>query len=118
MIKQLWTDPLDTLMRHEGVAAIASRLEHHGGPEVRDDSEVLGPRLLFTDIRFPGPLSGWDIAERCRESHPKIPVIYATGFSDEEARPVPGSVLLQKPYKAAQLISTIRRLTPERLTRR
>jgi FixJ family two-component response regulator len=68
--------------------------------------------VLFTDIRLPGPLSGWDIAERWRECHPKIPVIYATGFSDEEARPVPGSVLFQKPYNAAQLISMIRRLTP------
>jgi hypothetical protein len=54
MMKQLRTDPLDMLMRREGVAAIASRLEHHGGPEVRDDSEVLGPRIIRDGSREHG----------------------------------------------------------------
>ena len=67
--------------------------------------------VLFTDIRLPGSLTGWDIAEQCRAKHPGMPVIYATGFSDGMPRPVPGSVLFQKPYRAEQLVSTIRGLT-------
>lgn len=63
--------------------------------------------VLFTDIKLPGKLSGWDVAERCREHHPELPVIYATGFSGERPRPVPGSVLFHKPYKPEQLINTI-----------
>jgi hypothetical protein len=45
-----------------------------------------------TDIRPPGRIDGWQIAERCREHDPGLPVIYATGFSPVEARPVPGSL--------------------------
>lgn len=37
--------------------------------------------VLITDIRLPGQVDGWQIAERCREHDPDLPVIYATGFS-------------------------------------
>jgi hypothetical protein len=50
--------------------------------------------VLVTDIKPPGRIDGWQIAERCREHDP---VICATGFSPVEARPVPGSLTLQKP---------------------
>jgi CheY-like chemotaxis protein len=36
--------------------------------------------VLFTDIKLPGVVDGWQIAERCREHDPALPVIYATGF--------------------------------------
>jgi DNA-binding response OmpR family regulator len=36
---------------------------------------------LITDIRLPGRIDGWQIAERCREHDPSLPVIYATAFS-------------------------------------
>ena len=41
-----------------------------------------------------GKVDGWQIAERCREHDPGLPVIYATGFSPVAARPVPGSLSL------------------------
>src|SRR3954469_21283234 len=37
--------------------------------------------VLVTDIKLPGNVDGWQIAERCREHDPGLPVIYATGFS-------------------------------------
>lgn len=37
--------------------------------------------LLVTDIRLPGDISGWEIAEECRKHDPDLPVIYASGFS-------------------------------------
>lgn len=49
--------------------------------------------VLVTDIRLPGEVDGWQIAERCREHDPDLPVIYATGFSPTTPRPVPGSRL-------------------------
>ena len=67
--------------------------------------------LLFTDIRLPGALDGWDVAEHCRASHPSLPVIYASGYSHKEARQVPGSVYIPKPYRPSQLVKTIRQLT-------
>ncbi|HEX2134853.1 MAG TPA: response regulator [Microvirga sp.] len=70
--------------------------------------------VLFTDIRLPGSLTGWDIAERCRAARPNLPVIYATGYSHVEPRRVPGSVFFRKPYRAANVIRAIRELTTSR----
>src|SRR5689334_18576839 len=47
--------------------------------------------LLFTDIRLPGPMDGWGLAEAARVLFPNLPVIYATGFTAEEPRLVPKS---------------------------
>jgi CheY-like chemotaxis protein len=84
--------------------------------EAEDGSEALeqlrnAPDVLFTDIRLPGTLTGWDIAERCRENNPRMPVIYATGYSPVSRRPVPGSRFFQKPYTLEQLVAAIRDLT-------
>lgn len=65
---------------------------------------------LFTDIRLPGKVDGWDIAEHCRKARPNIPVVYATGYSPAEPRLVPGSRLFRKPYSPEQVIATIREL--------
>jgi CheY-like chemotaxis protein len=35
--------------------------------------------VLVTDIRLPGEIDGWEIAERCRKHHPDLPVIYSVG---------------------------------------
>lgn len=37
--------------------------------------------VLITDVKLPGGIDGWLIAERCREDDPKLPVIDATCFS-------------------------------------
>jgi CheY-like chemotaxis protein len=67
--------------------------------------------VLVTDIRLPGKVDGWQIAERCRQHDPDLPVIYATGFSPVSPRPVPGSVMLQKPFHPEQLVDAVRELT-------
>ena len=35
--------------------------------------------LLITDIRLADAVTGWDVAEAFRASHPRSPVIYASG---------------------------------------
>jgi DNA-binding response OmpR family regulator len=65
---------------------------------------------LFTDIRLPGPMDGWRLAEAAREIHPKLPVLYATGFTAEAPRLVPGSVFLRKPYLPSAVIAALGRL--------
>lgn len=70
--------------------------------------------VLVTDIRLPGKIDGWQIAESCREHDPDLPVVYATGFSPVAARPVPGSVSLQKPYHPEEIVRAIRQLTGNR----
>ena len=69
------------------------------------------PDLIFTDVKLPGQLSGWDVAIKCRQSHPAIPVIYATGHTLSDPRPVSGSIMLHKPYRLERLLESIRTLT-------
>ena len=66
--------------------------------------------VLITDVKLPGSVDGWQIAERCREHDPGLPVIYATGFSPVAPRPVPGSLMLQKPYRPEDIVRAVRRV--------
>jgi CheY-like chemotaxis protein len=64
---------------------------------------------LITDVRLGEGPDGWDVARRLREIHPAIPVVYMTGDSAAEhtARGVPDSLLVQKPFAAAQIVTAI-----------
>ncbi|TWB64609.1 hypothetical protein [Bradyrhizobium sacchari] len=64
--------------------------------------------VLVTDIRLPGRVDGWQIAERCREQDLELAVIYAAGFSPVAPRPVSGSLLLQKPYDPAEIVKAVK----------
>ena len=88
----------DVLEAADGAAAVAL-LESGAGID-----------LLFTDIRLPGQIDGWDIAERARALRPDLPVIYATGFIAEEAAPVGGGRLFHKPYRPLAIIEAARLL--------
>jgi CheY-like chemotaxis protein len=68
--------------------------------------------ILFTDIRLPGLINGWDLAERCRDVCAQIAVIYATGFSALRPRPVAGSRVILKPYTPEQLVNAVRAVSP------
>jgi CheY-like chemotaxis protein len=65
--------------------------------------------VLFTDIRMPGSLDGWSLAERARAIKPDLQVLYASGYSPEPAREVPGSLFITKPYRTTLLLDMIRR---------
>ena len=60
--------------------------------------------LLLTDIRLPGVLDGWGVAERARQRFAGLPVIYVTGYSGEPARQVPDSILMMKPYRPSAVV--------------
>ena len=70
------------------------------------DTELSG---LVTDIRLPGGANGWEIARHARELRADIPVVYTTTDSAGEwpAQGVPKSVVVQKPYAGAQLLTAI-----------
>ena len=69
-------------------------------------------RALVTDVNLKGRLSGWDVARRIREIDPAFPVVYMTGAAADQwpSRGVPNSILLQKPFAPAQLITAISQL--------
>jgi len=66
--------------------------------------------VLFTDIRLPGRLDGWAVAQLARERRATLPVIYASGYAVERAAKVPDSIFLDKPYQPSQIVATIRKL--------
>jgi CheY-like chemotaxis protein len=67
-------------------------------------------RLLFTDIRMPGSMDGWELAEKARGLAPALGVVYASGHLATADRAVPGSIFLQKPYRTTNLLESLKRL--------
>jgi CheY-like chemotaxis protein len=63
--------------------------------------------VLFTDIRLPGAIDGWDLAKLVRGIRPSMPVIYATGYTSTRAQQLPGTVFLMKPYRPVELLHAI-----------
>lgn len=63
--------------------------------------------VLLTDLRLPGRIDGWDIAEAARRARPDLPVIYASAYSYVTPRQVPGSVMLDKPYPPEALLDAL-----------
>jgi DNA-binding response OmpR family regulator len=66
-------------------------------------------RALLTDIDLHGTTTGWEVARHARTVDPAFPIIYMTGAAAEDwaAQGVPNSVLLSKPFAAAQLVTAI-----------
>jgi CheY-like chemotaxis protein len=64
---------------------------------------------LITDIHLGAGATGWDVARHARELKADLPVVYMTADSAGEwaAQGVPNSVLVQKPYAPAQLLTAI-----------
>ena len=67
---------------------------------------------LITDIRLGQGPNGWEVARHARELHADIPVVYITGDSAAEhgAYGVPDSVLIAKPFVAAQIVTALSNL--------
>ena len=69
-------------------------------------------RALVTDINLRGRMSGWEVAKRAREIDPEFPVVYMTGTSADDygSQGVPNSILLNKPFAPAQLVTAVSQL--------
>ena len=62
---------------------------------------------LLTDIRLPGGIDGLAVAEVARRARPTLPVIYASGFSPDPLRLVPGGRLFAKPVGMAAVVAAL-----------
>jgi CheY-like chemotaxis protein len=70
---------------------------------------------LVTDIRLGPEPDGWAIARHGRELNGSLAVVYTTGDSaaDWTVNGVPKSLVVQKPYASAQLVTAISTLLTE-----
>jgi PAS domain S-box-containing protein len=75
-------------------------------------SEGAPADILFTDIVMPGGINGWDLAERARNLRPGLRVLLTSGYAletlAERGRLPPGAVILNKPYRKAELARRLR----------
>jgi len=69
-------------------------------------------RALVTDVALKGRLNGWEVAAQLREVDPHLPVVYMSGAHADEwaSKGVPNSVMLAKPFAAAQLVTAVSQL--------
>ena len=69
-------------------------------------------RALVTDINLQGKMDGWEVAQRAREIEPDFPVVYMSGAAaaDWTSKGVPNSIMLEKPFAPAQLVTAVSHL--------
>ena len=68
--------------------------------------------ILFTDVVMPGGINGWELAERARQIRPGLKVLLTSGYAletlAERGRLPKGAVILNKPYRKAELARRLR----------
>lgn len=102
-------------LRDTAVAILA--LAGHAAIAVASAEEALStlsrdppPDLLFTDIVMGRGINGFELAQRAVRLRPGLKVLYATGYAWNLGglhAAVPGSRLMMKPYRAAQLLREV-----------
>ena len=70
--------------------------------------------ILFTDVRMPGTLDGVDLALQARHQCPGLPLLIASGYSDQLTTRLgmfkPAAVFLGKPYRLREVADVLKRL--------
>ncbi len=92
-----------------------SVLEAADGPRaLRMLESQPGVHLLFTDVGLPGGLNGRQLADRARENHPDLLVLFTTGYARNaivhQGRLDPGVELITKPFTSAALATKVHRI--------
>ena len=74
--------------------------------------KVANYRALVTDINRKGMMNGWEAAKAAREIDPAFPIVYMTGAAvgDWPSHGVSNSILLEKPFAPAQLVTAVSQL--------
>ena len=74
--------------------------------------KVANYKALVTDINLKGLMNGWEVAKAARVIDPAFPIVYMTGAAagDWASHGVPNSILLEKPFAPAQLMTAVSQL--------
>jgi DNA-binding response OmpR family regulator len=96
----------------QGLEAAGYRVMlHHSGEKATSAFDENAGEIggLVADVRLGGNVSGWDVARHAREVNQELPVVYITGVygQDWASQGVPKSMLVQKPFAPAQIVTAI-----------
>ena len=74
--------------------------------------KVMNCQALVTDINLKGHVDGWEVARQARQIDPAFPIVYMTGAAanDWASQGVPNSILLEKPFAPAQVLTAVSHL--------
>jgi PAS domain S-box-containing protein len=64
--------------------------------------------LVFSDVVLPGDLDGFELAQSIRQSHPRLPVLLTTGYTDASHAIRGDYPILRKPYQLSTLAAALR----------
>ncbi|MGI9478178.1 MAG: PAS domain S-box protein [Hyphomicrobiaceae bacterium] len=64
--------------------------------------------VLLTDVVMPGGMTGIDLVEHVRRSHPTIKAILSSGYAPDGSTMIPAIPWLRKPYTLSELAQTLR----------
>jgi CheY-like chemotaxis protein len=96
-----------TALEEAGFALVAAQ----SGAEAISllDARAVEFKALITDIDLAKGPDGWMVARHARDLSPEMPIIYVSGGSanDWASMGVPGSVMVAKPYAAAQIVVAV-----------
>lgn len=66
--------------------------------------------LVFTDVRMPGSMDGFDLAAWFESHYPSVPVLLTSGYNARRNLPAPaasGGRFIEKPYSQTQVARRI-----------
>jgi DNA-binding response OmpR family regulator len=105
------TELIEPALVDAGYSVLVSRNGREGFKHLERNADT-PIRALVTDINLGSGPSGWEVATRARELHPDMPVVYMTGgeASDWPSKGVPHSLIIQKPFAPAQIVTAVSQL--------
>jgi CheY-like chemotaxis protein len=80
---------------------------------IPSESQPVCGLVLVTDINLGSSnIDGWAVARHAREIDPSFPVVYMSGndAADWASMGVPNSIMLEKPFAPAQLVTAVSQL--------
>jgi CheY-like chemotaxis protein len=98
---------LATELEQSGFEVLATDSASAALEAVRNSPDAF--QALVTDVDLGCPLSGFDVARRCREVSPEMPVVYIDGGCEQlfHSQGEPGAVLLSRPSAASRLVGVL-----------
>jgi PAS domain S-box-containing protein len=86
-------------------------VEVHSGPMALEELQADGFDLMITDQAMP-QMTGIQLIDAARQSHPSLPVILATGYAELPAGADPSIPRLSKPFFQADLEKALTQIGP------